>query len=181
MFNKTIIGGLLLLGASTSGAFAANSSYEANFAESRVTIASITVTASEDVRNETKQFDLRDVDMLKQVLQTKVERQLSKKGVMAQTGARLELVITNLKPNRPTMAQYRAKSGLSYQSYALGGASLEGHLISASGQDLGSVDFTWEESWIDQVQGATTWYDARRAFDRFSRRLARELAQKPAS
>ncbi|MBL4595853.1 MAG: hypothetical protein JKX99_04675 [Robiginitomaculum sp.] len=96
-------------------------------------------------------------------------------------GLRLELIITDLKPNRPTLARYRSKPGINFRSIALGGASVEGRFLNAAGEEVGTFNFTWEERWFDQIQGVTTWHDARRAFDRLSRKLVRDLAAQPAS
>lgn len=177
MFRILLASGLLFIFA--SGAFAANSKYQLAFSGEPVqglTISSVVISASDEVANETKLFDNRDVEQMKAVLHKKVMRQLTKAGTINPNGVQLKLTLTDLKPNRPTMAQFRDKPGLSFQSIAIGGASIEGQIIAADGTEIGTVSFTWQESWIDQVQGATVWYDARRAFDRFARRFARDIS-----
>lgn len=167
-----------------NGAFAANSKYELVFNGEpplSLQIASVSVTPSKNVAEETKIYDERDVTKMQAVLQKKVLARLQQNGLLADEGLRLEFIITDLKPNRPTMAQYRAKPGLSAESIALGGASIEGTLIDAAGNSIATINFVWEENWIGQVPSSTTWYDARRAFSILSRKLARDLAANPAS
>ncbi len=187
MLKTLIATGLFLFVA--NGALAANSKYEAHFVPGQVKIASVVISVSEDVMAEKVEYDKTDVKQMKAVLYKKITSRLTNKKMMADDGARLELVITSLKPNRPTMAKYRSNEtsvgysslALGFDSIALGGAGVKGKLIAADGTELGNVDFVWEENWLDQVMGASTWYDARRAFDRFSRRFVRDLQARPAS
>jgi len=177
MFKRLFVIGLFF--AISNAAYAINSKYELtldNEAASTVRIASVMVQASEDVTSEAKMYDSRDVENLSGVLRKKVELYLTKKDLMAADGLQLVITITDLKPNRPTLAQYRSKPGIDFRSIALGGASLDAKFITPDGTEVGSAFFKWEESWIDQVSGASTWYDARKAFDRFARRLSRDLA-----
>lgn len=167
-----------------NGALAANSKYELSFNGEplqALQIASVSVTASEEVTAETEVYDERDVTEMQEALQKKILARLQQNGLLADKGLRLELVITDLKPNRPTMAQYRAKPGLSYESIALGGASIEGRLIDSDGNSIADINFKWEENWLGQAYGSTTWYDARRAFSILARKLTRDLAAAPAS
>ncbi len=176
MLKKILAAGLLVIFA--NAAMAASSKYELNLQSDGpkpVYISSVVIQIADSVAAETEMYDERDVKMLSEVLRGKVERGLKQKGLINSDGAQLLVTITDLKPNRPTMARFRSQPGIDAQSISLGGASMEGSLVSASGVEVGSFEFTWEENWIDQAKGASTWYDARRAFDRFSRRLARDL------
>jgi len=167
-----------------NGAVAGNTKYELSFngqPPQSLQITSVSVIPSEDVAAETEVYDERDVTKMQAVLQKKMLSKLQQSGLLADTGLRLELTITELKPNRPTMAQYRTKPGLSGESIALGGASIEGNLIDAAGNSIATINFVWEENWIGQVPSSTTWYDARRAFSILARKLARDLASNPAS
>jgi len=179
MLHKIIAASLLSLVASV--AWAAKPVYQSTFSGTQFHIASISVSANEDVMSETEFYDHRDVKQLQSALHKKIMSRLSKNNLITNDGLRLELIITDLKPNRPTLARYRSKPGINFRSIALGGASVEGRFLNAAGEEVGTFNFTWEERWFDQIQGVTTWHDARRAFDRLSRKLVRDLAAQPAS
>ncbi|MCF6292555.1 MAG: DUF3313 domain-containing protein [Robiginitomaculum sp.] len=167
-----------------NGAVAGNTKYELSFngqPPQSLQITSVSVMPSEDVAAEIEVYDERDVTKMQAVLQEKMLSALQQGGLLADTGLRLELIITELKPNRPTMAQYRSKPGLSAESIALGGASVTGRLLDAEGNSVADIQFKWEENWLGQAYGSTTWYDARRAFDKLARKLVRDLADTPAS
>ena len=87
-------------------------------------------------------------------------------------GAQVNLVLTDLKPNRPTLEQTNARPGLSViHSYSIGGATIEGEVITADGQRL-PVHYSRYSDDIRLVRGFGTWWDADRAFDRFADNLA---------
>jgi hypothetical protein len=50
-----------------------------------------------------------------------------------------------------------------------------GIAYSASGAEIGRLDYDWYETDITQALGSTTWTDARWTFDRFARRFAEQL------
>ena len=119
----------------------------------------------------------RDLNRLADRLQNKMAARLSKQGVEITDNADtiLRLVITDVKPNRPTFTQLSKDVSLSYQSFGTGGATLEGQLVSAGGQSLGELSYAWYESDIRDASYASTWSDARRAIDRFARKTAKSL------
>lgn len=159
-----------------AAALAGQSGYQSNLPKGPVHISQVLVDASPAVQNQKKKYDSADVDMLKADLQKKVETALRDRGVWAANGGdTLLLTITSLTPNRPTMAQMRATPGLSMRSFGLGGAALQGELLSPSGADLGKVQYSWSETWIENVIAASTWYDARRAFSQFADYIAEEF------
>ncbi len=113
---------------------------------------------------------VREVDRLADDLKRSVERELGRTGVLS--GARIELVLTDAKPNRPTFKQMADKPGLSYASFGLGGASIEGKAISTDGT-VTPLKYQWYESDIRWARERVTWGDADTAFGQFARRLAR--------
>lgn len=124
-----------------------------------------------------KTYGVRDVHRLADDLRAEVEHALARSGM--HQDARVELVLADAKPNRPTFKQMSDKIGLSYQSFGIGGAAIEGRIVGADGS-VTPVAYDWYESDIEQVVGYWTWTDAERTFDRFARRLARgeQLAER---
>ena len=84
----------------------------------------------------------------------------------------INITIIDAKPNRPTFEQMGA--GLSFESISIGGADLVGEVVDADGAVIASVEYDYYSHSIEDSIGRTTWSDARRAFDRFTRRLASE-------
>ncbi len=124
-----------------------------------------------------KDYGVRDVGFVAEELRTTVERQLARNPSF--DGARVELTLIDVKPNRPTFTQLGNTVGLSFQSFGIGGASIEGRVVRADGSER-PVAYRWYESDIRWSEGMTTWHDAEWTFDRFARRLARgdELARR---
>ncbi len=170
--------GILTTGAARTADYKFSTSIEAT----NITISSITVSASDDVINEDELWGPRDIEQLKKNLVKKISSRLDKNKLMNDGGARLELTIIDLAPNRPTMQAYTRRPGLDFRSFGLGGAEVEAHIIAADGTDLGKIRYRYFASYLDHhSSGLTTWYDARRSFDKFSRRLVKELATEPSS
>jgi hypothetical protein len=108
----------------------------------------------------------REFDQLRQILRGDLERELA--GHLGEGGSTLYVTILDATPNRPTMEQMSDRPGLSMQSISIGGASVEAELVSASGEKLESYSYAWHSFNIADVTGASTWTDARRAFNRFA-------------
>lgn len=86
-------------------------------------------------------------------------------------GARVELVLTDLRPNRPTLEQVRDRPGLDpFRSISIGGAAIEGRIVTADGQ-VRPVSYERFSTSLSEVHGAGVWDDAERAY----RRLASNL------
>jgi len=112
----------------------------------------------------------RDVNDLAAELRRDVQRELVRTGVLA--GGRAELVLVDAQPNRPTFKQLGDKPGLSFQSFSVGGARIEGKLISLDGVET-PVSYSWYETDIRNAPHSATWSDANWTIDRFARRLSR--------
>lgn len=113
---------------------------------------------------------VREVDRLAADLKRQVERELGRTGAL--DGARLELILVDAKPNRPTFKQLGDRPGLSYESFSLGGARIEGRAIAVGGA-VTPIRYEWYESDIRNASYRVTWADADTAFGQFARRLAR--------
>jgi len=133
--------------------------------------ASVEVTVGPELQKKfEKTLGVREADLLTKDLRSTVEKRLADKAAF--DGARVELVLTDAKPNRPTFKQLGDTPGLSYESFGIGGAAIEGRVTAADGT-VTPVDYEWFESDIRQSRFNWVWSDAQWTFDRFARRLAR--------
>lgn len=131
----------------------------------------VTVTIGGDLVDEAHKLGQREVDEQVDGLVRSVERELAGNGALS--GARINLVLTDLKPNRPTFQQVTDKPGLSmFDSISIGGAAIEGEVITADGERL-PVRYSRYSSSLADVFGYSTWMDATRAFDSFAVNLSR--------
>ncbi|WP_298158436.1 hypothetical protein [Brevundimonas sp.] len=129
----------------------------------------VTVTVGGDLTEEVETLGQRDVDRQLERLQSVVERRLARDGALQ--GATVNLVLTDLKPNRPTWQQAADKPGLSIMdSISIGGATVEGEIVTADGQRL-PVRYSNYSTSIAEVHGYTTWQDAEHTYDRLARNL----------
>lgn len=133
--------------------------------------ASVTVTVGPELQKKfDKTYGAREIPTLTGDLQSSVEKALAKSG--AHDGARIELILTDVKPNRPTFKQMGDTPGLSMESFGIGGASIKGRIVAADGTES-PIDYSWYETDIRQTFANWVWHDAEWTFDRFARRLAR--------
>lgn len=116
-------------------------------------------------------YGARDLDRLAADLDRSVEQALRRAGRLSPDGGRLELVLEDVRPNRPTFEQMNKRPGLSLQSIAVGGAEISGVESFTDGSSR-PVSFRWYENDIREARGSATWTDAERAFDMFARKYA---------
>ena len=128
------------------------------------------VTLSPRLQARAHDLGQRDLNQLQAELQRTVERQLARRPIGE--GVRLDLVITDATPNRPTFQQMSNTPGLSYESFGLGGATIDGVITGADGATA-PVHYRWYESDIRQTRFNGTWEDAERAFGFFADHLGR--------
>lgn len=132
--------------------------------------AGVHVSLGPDVQRDAAELGHDEVDRQTERLARLVTRELSRRGVL--DGATLNLVVTDLKPNRPTFQQLMDRPGMDgHRSLSIGGAAIEGEIITASGERI-PVAYDWYSYSIAEVQGYSTWQDADRAFARFADNLA---------
>lgn len=135
------------------------------------TVGSVEVSISPELQKKAADdLGVQDVDRLAAELRRDVTRELERTGVLA--GGRMELVLTDVRPNRPTFRQLGNQPGLSYESYGIGGATIDGQAISVTGE-VTPIHFQWYESDIRQAWTKSTWSDANYAFHRFAYRYGR--------
>ena len=124
-------------------------------------------------------YGQRDLDALTEKLEAWTEKALTKKGVNVTDEAKtvLKLTLVDVRNNRPTHNQLSRDIGLSFQSFGLGGADISGELFDANGNSLGTVSYAYYDTFIDEfTQAAGIWTDARHAMQRFSKRVAKDIA-----
>ncbi len=130
----------------------------------------VSVALGPDLQDQVETLGQRDVTEQTDRLMQVVARTLS--GRRALDGARIDLVLTDLKPNRPTFQQLVDRPGLDgIRSVSIGGATIEGQITTADGT-VSPIRFDWYSNSIEDVYGFSTWQDADRAY----RRLAVNLA-----
>ena len=117
-----------------------------------------------------KSLGVRDVRELADELKREVGRHLDRTGVL--DGARLELILVDAKPNRPTFQQLSNQPGLSMESFGVGGATIEGKAIAVDGT-VTPLGYRWYQTDIRNSRYLTTWADADAAIYQFADRLAR--------
>ncbi|MDG2522082.1 hypothetical protein P7B02_11080 [Caulobacter segnis] len=135
-------------------------------------VSEITVSIGPELAKKTPELGARELDDLRGDLKRTVERELERAGQLNPQGGRLDLVIADARPNRPTMQQMARTPGLSYQSFSIGGASVTGS-YSAPGGASTPVSYSWYENDIREAWWRGTWGDANRAFDRFASKFAK--------
>lgn len=134
--------------------------------------ANVQVSVGGELTKKVEKLGERDVREQAEELAGTIQRELNRPNSQW-TGAQVNLVITDLKPNRPTLQQAIDTPGLSIlHSISIGGASIEGELVTADGQTL-PIRFARYSSHLDEVFGFNTWGDADRAFDGLASNLRR--------
>lgn len=138
--------------------------------------ADISVTYSDDFAEElSENYGEREGERLRQDITEDLDKAFEKAGVSA---ARVEIVIVDAKPNRPTFEQLSDKPGLDpIRSISIGGMELTGTAFDAEGNVLASQDYEWFQNNIRDVIGISTWGDANRASRRFARKMADQLGE----
>lgn len=132
--------------------------------------ASVSVTLGPDVLERADELGLREVEGQASRLADVVRRTLARRGAL--DGAEISLILTDLKPNRPTMRQMADRPGLDgMRSLSTGGATITGQVTTADGQ-VHPVAYDWYSTTLADVRGFDTWQDADRAYARLADNLA---------
>lgn len=132
--------------------------------------ASVNIVLGPEVLDSIDELGEREVRAQASRLADVVRQTLVRRGAL--DGAEINLTLTDLKPNRPTMQQMADTPGLDHmRSISVGGATITGHVTTADGQ-VHPVRYDWYSNTIADVQGFTTWQDADRAYSRLANNLA---------
>jgi hypothetical protein len=131
--------------------------------------ADVRVTIGPELARQARDLGQRDLDRLATDLENDIERAVARSG--RNVGGRLDLVLTDVRPSRPTFEQMARRPGLSMESVSNGGAAFEGVETGPDGATR-QVRFSWYETDIRWAHARTTWSDAHRAFQMFARQYA---------
>ena len=130
----------------------------------------INVTIAPKFAKDAEKLGQRDLQEQIADLTRTLDRTLTRENALE--GAVLDLVITDLKPNRPTIQQMTDRPGLDpIRSLSIGGAAFEGTVTLADGTRH-PVKYEYYTPTIRDSVGATVWTDAGRAYSRFASALA---------
>lgn len=132
--------------------------------------ASINVAIGPELQQKAGELGRREVQQQADRLALVVGRALARDGGL--DGARIELVLTDIRPNRPTFQQMADRPGLDgHRSRSTGGAAIEGQITTADGRVV-PVRYDWFSSNLADVWGVGVWQDADRAYHRLAVNLA---------
>lgn len=151
-----------------------------------------TVSMTPEMQEKAQQVGPDDVQRLMDELREETSESLGKAGLLSDAAGAvtINLYLADAEPNRPTHWQLSGKgafgdrddarsrfasTSLSLRSIALGGAEVTAEFISASGENLGSITYDYDDARLEDVQGYTTWTAANRGIDRFARKLPAKL------
>lgn len=132
--------------------------------------ASVNITLGPDVLDAADELGEREVQEQATRLADVVRATLARRGAL--DGAEINLTLTDVRPNRPTMQQMSDTPGLDMmRSISTGGATITGHVTTADGL-IHPVSYDWYSTNIADVRGFATWQDADRAYSRLANNLA---------
>lgn len=124
----------------------------------------VTITIGPRLQDEVDKLGAPEVNQQVDELRSRVAAALAER----YPGATAELVLTDLKPNRPTREQLLKTPGLDpIRSISIGGASIEGSIVTADGERR-PVRYSYFTSNLRDVYGYGVWWDAHRAFERLA-------------
>lgn len=130
----------------------------------------INVTLGDELQEKSAELGDREVREQADRLVEVVSRAIADDAELA--GARIDLVLTDLKPNRPTFQQAADRPGLDqFRSISIGGAEIEGQITLADGT-VQPVRYSWFSTNLGDVHGYSIWQDAERAYRRLGANLA---------
>ena len=130
----------------------------------------VAVTLGPKLQEQVEDLGPREVQDQAAQLPEEVREALARRNDL--NAATVSLVLTDLKPNRPTLQQLSDKPGLDrIRSVSIGGAAVEGEIVTADGRRL-PFDYDRFNSSLADVYGFTTWWEADRVFDRVARKIA---------
>ncbi|MCR9130164.1 MAG: hypothetical protein NXI12_11630 [Alphaproteobacteria bacterium] len=137
------------------------------------------ITIGDDLADKREDYGRRDIEELTATLRNDIERAFSRAGLLGGDGAdiRIDVVLNDAWPNRPTREQMRAQPGLSYLSISHGGADLSAVIQDSEGREIGRIDYDWRTPFIEDSAHRSTWSDAERTFERFANRLVEAVRE----
>jgi hypothetical protein len=136
-------------------------------------VSEVSVGIGPQLQAKASDYGRRDLDMLAGELKKDMESELRHAGRMGPGGVRLDLWITDAKPNHPTQKQLEDQPGLDYlRSVGKGGATIDGTEIAPDGARRKLHFENYEES-LRMARGQSTWGDAENVFMWFAHDYAK--------
>ena len=128
----------------------------------------IGVTPGALLQSKAANYGPRELEYLTKELTRDVAHAVSRS---AAPPRRIDLVIEDAQPNRPTFAQLGRSIGMSLSSVGIGGAQISGTITEADGS-VRPIRYQYYEDDLRQERAASTWSDAERVFDMVSGQIA---------
>lgn len=130
----------------------------------------VTVTLGPKLQEQVEDLGPREVRDQADRLAERVREALARRNDL--NGTAVNLVLTDLKPNRPTLQQLTDRPSLNrIRSVSIGGAAVKGEIVTADGRSL-PFEYDRFNSSLADVYGFSTWWEADRVFDRVARKIA---------
>jgi hypothetical protein len=129
----------------------------------------VTVGVGSLLQKKSEDYGRDEVDRLRGELRDDVARALARS---PNAPTRVDLIIEDAQPNRPTFAQLSRTPGLSLLSKGLGGAQISGTVTLRDGS-VRPLRYQWYETDLRDQGAVATWSDAERGFDYLAGDLAR--------
>lgn len=130
----------------------------------------VTVTVGAKLQEQVEELGPREVRDQADRLAERVREALARRNDL--NGTAVNLVLTDLKPNRPTLQQLTDRPSLDrIRSVSIGGAAVKGEIVTADGRNL-PFEYDRFNSSLADVYGFSTWWEADRVFDRVARKIA---------
>ena len=130
----------------------------------------VTVTLGPKLQEQVEELGPREVRDQADRLAERVREALARRNDL--NGTAVNLVLTDLKPNRPTLQQLTDRPSLDrIRSVSIGGAAVKGEIVTADGRNL-PFEYDRFNSSLADVYGFSTWWEADRVFDRVARKIA---------
>lgn len=131
----------------------------------------VNVEIGGELRREALDLGERDVRRQADRLAEVVHAALVREGGFE--GATINLVLLDVRPNRPTFQQLADSPGLDgNRSVSTGGAEITGEVVLADGTVKPLPRWDWYSHSISEVMGFSTWQDAERAYSRYATALS---------
>lgn len=133
--------------------------------------AQVSVTLGPQVEEQIDELGRREIERQTGRLADVIRRELSRHPEF--DGASVDLTLSDLKPNRPTMEQLRQRPGLDpLRSVSIGGADIEGQVRRLDGTTR-QVSARYFSTSLADVWSLDPWADAEKAYQRAATKIAR--------
>jgi hypothetical protein len=109
----------------------------------------------------------------KNIIEDMVRKEIAK--TFGQSDYKFEIQFKQIAPNRPTMEQMNNKSGLSMQSFSVGGADLIGKLYDTNGNNISTINYDYYSTNVYESQYRWTWDDAEYSIERLITKMAKSV------